>query len=64
MVSYAIDERATLANLRGEDIDGNPLAEDDPRAVLHHRWKYELANPDSPFPEHLEVHVHTVAAPQ
>ena len=55
MVSYAIDEAATLANLRGEDVDGNPLAEDDPRAVLHHRWKYELANPDSAFPEHLEV---------
>ena len=40
MVSYAIDEAATIANLRGEDIDGNPLAEDDPRAVLHHRWKF------------------------
>ena len=55
LVSYAIDEAATIANLRGEDIDGNPLDDDDPRAILHHRWKFELANPDTPFPEHLEV---------
>ncbi len=55
LVSYAIDEAATIANLRGEDVDGNPLDEDDPRAVLHHRWKFELANPDSEYPEHLDV---------
>ena len=55
MVTYAIDEAATIANLRGEDIEGNPLAEDDPRAVLHHRWKFELANPDTPYPEQLDV---------
>ena len=60
MVLYAIDEAATIANLRGEDIDGNPLAEDDPRAVLHHRWKYELANPDTPFPEHLRGNMSTL----
>ncbi len=55
LVTYAIDEAATLANLRGEDVDGQPLPEDDPRAVLHHRWKFELANPDTPYPENLEV---------
>ena len=55
LVTYAIDEAATIANLRGEDIDGNPLPEDDPRAVLHHRWKFELANPDTPYPENLDV---------
>ena len=52
---YEVDEQATLANLRGEDLNHKPLAEDDPRAVLHHRWKWELANPDEPYPEHLEV---------
>ena len=55
LVTYAIDESATLSNLRGEDVDGLPLPEDDPRAVLHHRWKFELANPDTPYPENLEV---------
>ena len=55
LVTYAIDGAATLANLRGEDVDGQPLPEDDPRAVLHHRWKFELANPDTPYPENLEV---------
>ena len=55
LVTYAIDEAATLSNLRGEDVDGLPLPEDDPRAVLHHRWKFELANPDTPYPENLEV---------
>ncbi len=55
MVTYALDEPATLANLRGEDIDGNPLADDDPRAILHRRWKYELANPDTEYPEELQV---------
>jgi len=55
LVSYSIDEKATIANLRGEDVDGNPLADDDPRAILHNRWLFELANPDTPFPEHLQV---------
>ena len=55
LVTYAIDDAATIANLRGEDIDGNPLAEDDPRSIMHRRWKFELANPDTPYPEGLEV---------
>jgi len=52
---YEVDEPATLSNLHGEDVNHQPLAEDDPRAVLHYRWKWELANPDEPYPEHLEV---------
>ncbi len=54
-ITYVIDEEPTIANLRGEGLDGQPMEEDDPRAVLHHRWKWELANPDQPYPEHLEV---------
>lgn len=52
---YEVDESATLSNLQGEDASHQPLAEDDPRAVLHYRWKWELANPDDTYPEHLEV---------
>jgi DNA-directed RNA polymerase beta' subunit len=54
-ITYVIDEPATLANLRGEDQDSMPLPEDDPRAVLHHRWKWSLANPDQEYPPELEV---------
>ena len=55
LVTYAIDEEATIANLSGEGLDGHPLEEDDPRAVMHYRWKWELANPDEAYPEHLDV---------
>ena len=57
--SYVVDDDATLANLRGEDVDGQKLPEDDPRAKLHYRWMHELAQADKvhpdPHPEHLEV---------
>ncbi|MAI39828.1 MAG: DNA-directed RNA polymerase subunit A' [Euryarchaeota archaeon] len=57
--SYVVDDAATLANLRGEDLDGQKLAEDDPRAKLHYRWMHELAQADKvhpdPHPEHLEI---------
>ena len=57
--SYVVDDDATLANLRGEDVDGQKLAEDDPRAKLHYRWMHELAQADKvhpdPHPEHLQV---------
>tara|TARA_Y100000766_G_scaffold195381_1_gene167948 strand:- start:3336 stop:6533 length:3198 start_codon:yes stop_codon:yes gene_type:complete len=57
--SYVVDDTATLANLRGEDLDGQKLAEDDPRAKLHYRWMHELAQADKvhpdPHPEHLEI---------
>ena len=57
--SYVVDDEATLANLRGEDLDSQKLAEDDPRAKLHYRWMHELAQADKvhpdPHPEHLQV---------
>ena len=58
-VHYVADDEATLANLRGEDVNGNALEKDDPRAILHYRWMWELeqldkVNPD-PVPEHLEI---------
>ena len=52
---WSVDLDATLANLRGEDENGRPLPEDDPRAVIHHRWVWEQNNPDEYLPEHLEV---------
>jgi DNA-directed RNA polymerase subunit A' len=59
VTNYVVDDDATIANLRGEDINGNPLEKDDPRAALHYRWMWELeqldkVNPE-PLPEHLDV---------
>ena len=48
--SYVVDDAATLANLHGEDLDGQKLAEDDPRAKLHYRWMHELAQADKVHP--------------
>ena len=57
--TYVVDDEATLANLRGEDIDSQKLAEDDPRAKLHYRWMHELAQADKVHPdphhEHLQI---------
>ena len=57
--SFVVDDAATIANLRGEDIDGHSLENDDPRAILHNRWMWELEQQDKPnpepFPEHLQV---------
>ena len=57
--TYVVDDEATLANLRGEDIDSQKLAEDDPRAKLHYRWMHELAQADKvhpdPHPDHLQI---------
>ena len=52
---FIVDEAATLLNLRGEDENHQIMPEDDPRAILHYRWKWDLANPDDDYPEHLEV---------
>ena len=41
-VTYAVNDAATLLNLQGIDESGNPLPEDDPRAILHYRWMHEL----------------------
>ena len=52
---WGVDLDSTLSNLRGEDERGLPLPEDDPRAAIHHRWKWEMENPNEYLPEHLEV---------
>jgi len=57
--SYIVDDDATLANLRGETLDGHRLPEDDGGAKLHYRWMWDLAQADKahpePLPEHLKV---------
>ena len=57
--SYIVDDQATLANLRGETLDGHRLPEDDGGAKLHYRWMWDLAQADKahpePLPEHLKV---------
>jgi len=52
---WSVDLDRTLSNLRGEGEDGKPLAEDNPDAAIHHRWKWEVENPDEYLPDHLEV---------
>ena len=52
---WSVDLDRTLSNLRGEGEDGKPLAEDDPDAAIHNRWKWEVENPDEYLPDHLEV---------
>lgn len=52
---WGVDIEKTLANLRGEDERGQPLAEDDERALIYNRWKWEHSNPDEFFPPHLEI---------
>ena len=57
--NYVVDDASTIANLKGEDIDGHSLEKDDPRAILHNRWMWDLEQQDKqhpePFPESLEV---------
>ncbi|DAC52769.1 MAG TPA: DNA-directed RNA polymerase subunit A' [Candidatus Poseidoniaceae archaeon] len=57
--NYVADVASTVANLRGEDINGNALEKDDPRAILHYKWMWELEQLDKvtsdPIPEHLEI---------
>lgn len=52
---WSVDLDTTLSNLKGEDENGRPLAEDDPRAVIHQRWVWEQNHPDEYLPDHLEV---------
>ena len=54
----------TLSNLRGEGEDGKPLAEDDPDAAIHNRWKWEVENPEDYLPEHLEVRCPHCGSPE
>jgi DNA-directed RNA polymerase beta' subunit len=55
--SYIVDDQATIANLRGEDQDGRRLEENDPRAKLHYRWMWDLAQSDKVHPEPLPTHL-------
>ena len=52
---WGVDLETTLNNLRGEDSRGASLADDDPNALIHNRWKWEHSNPEDYFPDHLEV---------
>ena len=52
---WSVDLETTISNLRGEDENGRPLTQDDPRAIIHNRWVWEQNNPDEYLPEHLEV---------
>ena len=61
---WSVDLEATLSNLKGEDLSGNQLPEDDPNAVIHHRWKWEVENPDDYLPEYLEVRCPHCGSPE
>ena len=52
---WSVDLESTISNLRGEDANGRPLAEDDPAATIHQRWVWEQNHPDEYLPDHLEV---------
>ena len=51
---WAVDLETTLRNLRAEDERGLLLPDNDPRAAIHYRWKWEMENPGQYLPEHLE----------
>ncbi len=61
---WSVDLDRTLSNLRGEAEDGGLLAEDDPDAAIHHRWKWEVDNPDDYLPDHLEVRCPHCGSPE
>ena len=61
---WSVDLDRTLSNLRGEAEDGSLLAEDDPDAAIHHRWKWEVDNPDDYLPDHLEVRCPHCGSPE
>ena len=61
---WGVDLEATLNNLRGEDSRGASLADNDPKATIHNRWKWEHSNPDDYFPDHLEVHCPHCGSPE
>ena len=61
---WSVDLDRTLSNLRGEGEDGKPLAEDNPDAAIHNRWKWEVENPEDYLPEHLEVRCPHCGSPE
>ncbi|MBN17784.1 MAG: DNA-directed RNA polymerase subunit A' [Euryarchaeota archaeon] len=62
--TYIVDIDRTIANMRGEDMNGKPLGDGDPRAVMHQRWVFERENPGKPFPSELEVHCPHCGSPE
>jgi DNA-directed RNA polymerase beta' subunit len=52
---YVADLEATIANLRGEDLEGRSLKDDNPNAIIHNRWRWEREHPGEDYPEHLIV---------
>ncbi len=52
---WSVDLETTLRNLRGEDEDGQPIDETDPRAVVSHRCAWEATHPAEFLPDHLQV---------
>jgi DNA-directed RNA polymerase subunit A' len=53
--NWVADLDSTIANLRGEDENGNQLPEDDPQTIIHNRWRWEQEHTDEPYPDHLAV---------
>jgi DNA-directed RNA polymerase beta' subunit len=54
--NWVADLESTICNLRGEDDNGKQLPEDDPRAIIHNRWRWGQEQPeDTTYPEHLDV---------
>jgi len=61
---WDVDLENTLSNLKGEDSNGNSLSKDDPNAIIHNRWRWEVENPDEYLPEHLEVRCPHCGSPE
>ncbi len=61
---WDVDLDNTLSNLKGEDSNGNSLAKDDPNAIIHNRWRWEVENPEEYLPEHLEVRCPHCGSPE
>ncbi|MAK40412.1 MAG: DNA-directed RNA polymerase subunit A' [Euryarchaeota archaeon] len=61
---WDVDLDNTLSNLKGEDSNGKSLANDDPNAIIHNRWRWEVENPDEYLPEHLEVRCPHCGSPE
>ncbi len=61
---WDVDLDSTLSNLKGEDSNGKSLAKDDPNAIIHNRWRWEVENPEEYLPEHLEVRCPHCGSPE
>ena len=61
---WDVDLDNTLSNLKGEDSNGKSLSNDDPNAIIHNRWRWEVENPDEYLPEHLEVRCPHCGSPE